>query len=260
MFKPNSKPWNQDKSVGPKTEFTPVQTSILIPILEKDELYRELALLTVGIDSMLRVSDLLQLRTRDVLDCFGKVKDQIVNRQQKTSRSVFPVLSEDAIFYLQKWIEQAQKQPNDFLFTSFRRGWTDRPLSDSAYRRIVKNWARSLELDTANYSTHSIRRSKPIDLREQGVPIEIISELLGHKDIRSTMHYLGINQRKAQETARKYNFFRPTNTVAVKTMEYRFNAQELEAFAKMVSKETLKQSSGELAIMIDKKIKELNNE
>ena len=234
MLSPSSIPWNKGRCVGPRTEFVPEQINRLVALLEADKNHRELALVTMAIDSMLRASDLLQLRVCDTFDFKGRAKTNFAIRQQKSARSVFPVLTRTTIAYIERWVASSDKKPQDFLFNSFRRGWTDKALSHSAYRQMIKGWALLLGLDPSTYSTHSLRRTKPIYLYQRGTPIEIISLLLGHKDTRSTMHYLGIDQRHAQSIALELDFFKPSPVTTASPVEYKLSNRQLTELAVMV--------------------------
>ena len=58
--------WNSGRAVGPRTAFTQDQIAMLIGRLEHQKSSHDLALLTVGIDTMLRASDLLCLKVQDI--------------------------------------------------------------------------------------------------------------------------------------------------------------------------------------------------
>ena len=54
------------------------------------------------------------------------------------------------------------RQLTDFIFTGQMSHFTRKPISTQQYAKIVKKWMRSLGVeDVSQYSTHSIRKSKP---------------------------------------------------------------------------------------------------
>ncbi len=235
MFPLSSKPWNKGRAVEPRTAFTPEQIQHLIVMLELQEKYRELALLGVAVDSMLRVSDLLSLRVSDICDEWGNVKSRFIIRQKKTTTAVQPVLSATTIKNMDSWISQAKKQPHDFIFTSFRPSYRSKPLSDSGFRSIIKKWSELLELDPATYSAHSLRRTKPTFLYQQGVAIEIIALLLGHKDTKSTMHYLGIDLHQAHEVALEYDIFTAKPSTKKRSQTVKLSDSQIDKIADRVA-------------------------
>ena len=199
--------WNSGRVVGPKTEFTELQVAKLERILERNQNWHDLVLLTVGVDSMLRASDLLQLRVKDVAYPSGKIRSELRTRQQKTNYEVYPVLNIDARAWLRIWIAKSGKSQDHFLFTRKKEADAD-PITRGHYARLTKRWADWLELPSEEYSTHSLRRSKPVIMFEAGKPIELISELLGHQSVATTTRYLGINQKKARAAALDHRIFK----------------------------------------------------
>ena len=202
-----AKSWNSGRTVGPKTEFTETQIAKLEQILERDQNWHDLALLTVGVDTMLRASDLLQLRVMDVAYSSGKIRSELRTRQQKTDYEVYPVLNVDACAWLRVWIAKSGKSQDHFLFTR-RKEANAEPITRGHYADLVKRWADWLGLPSEEYSTHSLRRSKPVIMFEAGKPIELISQLLGHQSVTTTTRYLGINQKKARAAALEHRIFK----------------------------------------------------
>ncbi len=62
-----------------------------------------------------------------------------------------------------------------------------RHLSARQYRRILKNWVRSVGLDPARYGTHSVRRTKATLIYKRTKNIRAIQLLLGHTKPESTL-------------------------------------------------------------------------
>ena len=63
-------------------------------------------------------------------------------------------------------------------------------------------------MDSSQYSTHSLRRTKPVYMYSKpDVTIEDLMMLLGHKSPESTIRYLGIDIEQAQKKAIKYDLF-----------------------------------------------------
>lgn len=200
-------PWNKGRIVGAREPFTVQHIQTLVTHLQKEQNYRELALLMTSVDAMLRVSDLLQLKVSDIFNRQGQVRSHIGKTQQKTKQAVQLMLTDATLDALATYAQVSQKQHADFWFTSHRRGYTQQALSPNAVRTLVKDWATYLKLPTDNYSAHSLRRTKPTFLYQQGVPIETIALLLGHRDVTSTIRYLGLDQQTAQHLAREHDIF-----------------------------------------------------
>jgi len=190
-------PWNKGRAQGQRRAFTLKQIWVLEAHLLASEKWHDLALLAFGLDSLLRSSDLLKLRVKDVTYPNGQVRTLIPTQQQKTKRAVYPALTRAAQDYLTHWITVSQKRPEDYLFTRSKHPHAS-AICRSTYADVVKGWARFLHLSPEEFSTHSMRRSKAVHMYQAGEDVALISKLLGHKSIAVTIEYLGINQAQAE--------------------------------------------------------------
>ncbi len=226
-----SGPWNKDKAVGQKTPFTPDQADLIRAALANEfetlstqaaqlamsgkeptankkrrQAYaalRDLALFNTGIDTMLRASDLLSLRVIDVIDHTGEIVDEFPVRQRKTNEPHIVQLLHAAREVLKAWIELTVKTADDALFTSLSNRNYGQPISRDQYANLVKKWADYARLDPRRHSTHSMRRTKSAAVYQATKNLAACRELLGHKNIGSTAHYLGVDKRQALDIAKR---------------------------------------------------------
>lgn len=189
------KPWNAGKSVGQKKPFTPRQIEMLKEFLGNAGKVKELALFSLGIDSMLRCSDLLKLTVQDVCDFKGKVKDRIQLRQKKTGQGHMVRIGKSTIKALEDLIRVEKKYEDDFLFTTER--YPRKAMGRLYYSKLIKEWCKYLHLDSRDYSTHSIRRTRASIVYKQTGNIEAVRQLLGQKSVTSTSAYLNLSQNQA---------------------------------------------------------------
>jgi integrase len=201
---PKISPWNKGKSVGQKAPFSPRDVQTIKQILANEGNLRDLALFSMGIDTMLRGGDLLGLKVEDVTDHTGKVVEQCTIGQQKTGKSTVVALLPYSRQVLTQWITVSGKLPWHYLFTSMQTN-SAQPLSTTQYRRLVKRWAASARLDPRKFSTHSVRRTKATLVYQHTHNIEVVRQLLGQASVAATSAYLGIEQRQALELARKFD-------------------------------------------------------
>ena len=197
-------PWNKGKAVGPKRPLSPDQVRLVRATLEAGEEWRDLALFSMAIDTMLRAVDLLRLRVDDVVDDHGRVVDELPVRQQKTATAHLVALTERTRAAVEKWLTEARKQPGDFVFTGFGRV-ANRPLTRRHYSELVKRWAKIARVkDVSRFATHSLRRTKAAYIYEMTRNPEVVRQLLGHKSLSATSAYLDIDKAKAIAVARKF--------------------------------------------------------
>jgi integrase len=174
---------------------------------------RDQALFHVGIDSMLRRSDLRHLTVEDVTDSKGIVREECGITQQKTKKTVTFNLSETTCAALQTWIECSGKSSGgEYLFSSRTKNYAgkalkEQPISQMQYQRLVKGWIELLGLATDDYSTHSLRKTKASAIYDATKNVEAVRQLLGHASVAATSAYLGIEQAKALDIAKNHKMF-----------------------------------------------------
>jgi len=191
-------PWNKGKLVGQKTPFKLKEICAIRVRLQLAGRRRELALFNLAIDSKLRACDLVKLRVRGV--CQGQsVASRTIVLQQRTQRPVQFEITESTRESVGAWIGQAGLTPESSLFPSRLHGSTH--LSTRQYARIVDSWVRQLGLDTANYGTHTLRRTKATLIYRRTKNLRAVQILLGHTKLESTVRYLGIEVNDALEMA-----------------------------------------------------------
>ena len=200
---PKTSPWNKGKSVGQKAPFSPRDVQTIKQILANEGNLRDLALFSMGIDTMLRGVDLLALKVEDVTDHAGAVVEQFTIGQHKTGKGTAVALLPYSREVLRRWMVVSGKLPWHYLFTSTRKNKA-RPLSTTQYRRLVKRWAAYARLDPRQFSTHSLRRTKATVVYQHTHNVEVVRQLLGQSSVAATSTYLGIEQRDALEIARKF--------------------------------------------------------
>ncbi len=195
--------------------------------LRSSRRHRDLALFMTAIDTMLRSADLLALKVADVTDTSGAVLDRLRASQRKTRRAVYPTLTPTTQAALADWICRSSKGRGSFLFTALRSPH-GRALSRSHYRHLVKEWVAAIGLDPTAYSSHSLRRSKVVFMRTEGVPAAHLQRLLGHQSGDALMAYLGVEDEAAQDEALRHNIF--IDECALKSTG-RLSTDELDALA-----------------------------
>ena len=173
---------------------------------------RDRALFHVGIDSMLRSSDLRFLTVDDVTDSQGIVREECSITQQKTKKTVTFNLGETTREALQTWIGVSGKRGEEYLFSSRTKNYAgkqlkEQPISQVQYQRLVKGWLESLGVATDDYSTHSLRKTKASAIYDATKNVEAVRQLLGHSSVAATSAYLGIEQAKALDIAKNHKMF-----------------------------------------------------
>jgi site-specific recombinase XerD len=162
---------------------------------------RDHALLTLAVQTGLRVAELTSLRRQDLTMTTGPhVRCRGKGRKQRATP-----LTSGTVTTLREWTKAHDAQPDSPLFPT-RRGT---PLSTDAVERLVKRYATAAEmrcpsLATRRVTPHTLRHTAAMFLREAGVDISVIALWLGHESITSTQIYmhadLAVKQRALDRT------------------------------------------------------------
>lgn len=194
----NHIPWNKGKLVGQKPAFKIKEIWAIRIRLQISNRIRDLALFNMAIDSKLRGCDLVKLRVSDIAHGLKIAKRAIVI-QQKTHNSVQFEITQQTRESVSNWIEFSKLNRNDFLFKS--RIKDSQHLSTRQYARIVKGWVSEIGLNSYDYGTHSLRRTKASLIYRKTRNLRAVQILLGHSKLESTVRYLGIEVDDALEMA-----------------------------------------------------------
>ena len=104
-------------------------------------------------------------------------------------------LTADVRASLLAWLERRGGTVADFLFPS-RVDHTNH-MSTRQYARLVDEWVIAIGLRSAEYGTHSLRRTKAAMIYRATGNIRAIQILLGHTKIENTVRYLGVDVEDA---------------------------------------------------------------
>lgn len=148
---------------------------------------RDHALLLVAVQTGLRLSELINLRSQDAhlgtgphVSCLGK------GRKHRDTP-----LSPTAIKTLRAWLRERNGHPHEALFPS-RRGGHLSP--DAVQRLVAKHVATAAtscpSLRTKQVTPHTLRHTCAMGLLRHGVDIAVIALWLGHEKLQSTQIYL----------------------------------------------------------------------
>lgn len=155
---------------------------------------RNYALFTLGINSGLRISDLLKLTVAEVIDEKGKVKDRISIREKKTGKAKDFPLGKTAKRALSEHLLTWVHKPDDYLFQSKKGGALTR---QQAYN-IINDTARAVGIQE-KIGTHTLRKTFGYHAYQNGTDITRIQKLLNHSAPSVTLAYIGITQEELDD-------------------------------------------------------------
>jgi len=170
-----------------------------IPRKQKGDCYE--LLFVMGINTALRIGDLLSLSVGDVTDDKGKVLEVICLKEHKTGKlKQLPVnesLKNALSDYLSTYPNRKRSAP---LFFS-QKGNT---LSRSQAWRTLKAAGKSAGLQ--NIGTHSLRKTFGYHVyNKSGGDIGLVQKLLNHSVSKNTLQYIGIDREKMDNVYMELN-------------------------------------------------------
>lgn len=150
---------------------------------------RDYCLFTVGINSGLRISDLLKLVVSDVIEN-SKVRDRIRLREKKTNKFKDFPLSDNAKSAIKEYLKTRNYKSNEPLFLSRKnKGFL---LRQQAYK-IINDVAKSIGIKE-KIGTHTLRKTFGYHAYNNGYDITLIQKLFNHSTPAITLRYIGITQ------------------------------------------------------------------
>lgn len=154
---------------------------------------RDYCLFVLGINSALRISDLLNLTLGDVMNG-PKIKDRIDIREKKTRKTKAFPLGDTAQKALREYLGTRTDKSNIAapLFPS-RKGGGTKPLQRAQAWTIINEAARSVGI-TENIGTHTLRKTFAYHAYQMGKDITLLQQLLNHHSPATTLRYIGITQ------------------------------------------------------------------
>ena len=179
------------------------QVKILRNMLQGRRLH--ILLLNIGIDTMLRASDLLKLKTKDLMHESGEPKTELKVKQKKTGKhTLLMPLSENSRDAIRKYLIDTNM--DDYIFTGQLSHLTRNPITVKQYGRIVKGWMKLLGVeDLDQYASHSVRKCKATVIFNKTRNIDAVRRFLGQSSVTATSSYIGVTDNSALELARNIN-------------------------------------------------------
>ena len=205
-------------------------TNIVEPIRNKVDIQRIIdyfrannkekyaVLFTLGVNSGLRVSDLLGFKVKDVYN-----KTSIMLREQKTGKGkIFPLKDE-----LQTLLNDfcKDRNPNEWLFTGRHGLKLDRII---VYKTIVQA-CKDLNIN-ANVGTHTMRKTFGYHHYKQVHDIALLQTIFNHYSPVVTKRYIGITQDEINESYLCLNLKPQKDEIKEIKMSSRVKSRRVESF------------------------------
>ena len=171
--------------------------------LNKEVNLRNYMLICMGLNTALRISDMLQLKWRNVYDFDRKhYAKHIVVQEGKTGKETRIAINNNLIDAFEMYMGSLKSvSGNDYIFTGKTKGTH---LSRSQAFRIITHVAEALNMENG-ISCHSLRKTFGYYAWKYGTPPAMLMEIYTHSSYEITKRYLGIKQDDRDNVFLKVN-------------------------------------------------------
>lgn len=165
---------------------------------------RNYTIFQLGKATLLRVSDVMQLKKSDVFNSDGTIKQNTFIHDQKTGKAntlyLKPVHADLLAYY--DWLQQ-QNLISEWLFPSIQH--PERHITEKQFYKVM---AKVGDLLRINYlGTHTMRKTGAYRVYMQSnYNIGLVMQLLNHSSEAMTLTYLGLDQASRETILDQINF------------------------------------------------------
>ena len=182
------------------------------PNCKKRTGFRNMVFLVLMYDTAARCQEMLDLRIQDLV--LHRTSPCVYFTGKGNKTRVVPILPKTAEHlrsYLKKFHPAENRKRDDYVFYAY--GGPQRPMSPDTVAAFVKKYGESARHVCTSIPErvhpHMLRHTRAMHLYQDGVPLAMVSEFLGHAQIETTKIYAHADtemKRKAiQQAANKLN-------------------------------------------------------
>lgn len=172
-------------------------------IMKGESNYRDLLLFTLGINTGLRISDILALKWGSFINGGSKLLkagDQLDVVEIKTKKAKTFVINRSVAEALKLYYDSLDRvNPDDPVFSSRKTAdGTLKPITRIAAWQMLNRYADMVGLNDG-IGTHTLRKTFGYHLYKKGVALEYIQKMLNHSSPAITLRYIGITQEQLND-------------------------------------------------------------
>ncbi|WP_316568641.1 site-specific integrase [Neobacillus sp. YIM B06451] len=150
---------------------------------------RDVLLFVFGINTGIRVSDLLSLKVKDVRDGESVKEFMMIHESDGEKPQAF-YLNNSIRNELALYFQRNQLDGNDYLFKSKKN---DLPITRQQAYRIINHAAKKVGV-SGKIGTHTLRKTFGYHAYRKGIAISILMSVFNHHSPKETLKYIGIEK------------------------------------------------------------------
>jgi integrase len=175
--------------------------------LRGQQQYRDLLMFVVGINTALRISDLLELHVEHFLDDQQRIRHRFWIKEQKRGKRQEVVINNSIREVLEEYLGAYPAIITDgthFVFFNSKANDFNQPIRLGQAWKVITSICQQVGL-RGNFGTHSLPKTLGYHARMQGVDLALIMHKLNHESIAYTKRYLGITDDELQAVSKRLN-------------------------------------------------------
>lgn len=167
---------------------------------------KDYLILLLALQYGIRISDILALKISDIDWKVMKIEFY----QKKTDKYISLPLTETIKWAILDYLmnSRCQETPYDFLFLKSKAPHV--PYADnSAMHAMITKYVKLANINTTgrHHGMHSLRHSAATRMLNSGIPLNIVSETLGHKSMEVTQNYLKISLKQLRSAGLEVTYY-----------------------------------------------------
>jgi integrase len=161
---------------------------------------RDPLLFLFGINTGLRIKDILNLKVKSLFDIDGNLKEYLDLFESKTMRRSTRHLKQIRLNSvirpaLVDYVKYYELEPNDWIFFSLRT--PSLPLDRICAYTMLRDAARKCGIN--KFGTHSMRKTLAYNIYNKTKDLALVMKMLNHQNPEHTLRYIGVEQQNLDE-------------------------------------------------------------
>jgi integrase len=150
---------------------------------------RDLLFFVLGINTGIKISDLLFLKVKDIWDG-NEMREFLTVTDGKNGEFQNYYLNHQVNIALERFLQNADPDPEDYLFKSKKN---NQPITRQQAYRIINAASKEAGVE-GKIGTHTLRKTFGYHAYRKGIAISILMSIFHHQSPTETLHYIGIDK------------------------------------------------------------------
>jgi integrase len=162
----------------------------------KGKSLRDWLMFNVGVNTGLRISDILRLKVSDIKTDKNNYREHVTIKEKKTGKIKKFKLNNAVKKYIDEYLKNNNLGHDEYLFQS-RKG-ENKPITGVQAYRILEEAAKALGIE--DFGTHSMRKTWGYwTYKASKYNVALIMDTFNHSSQAITLKYIGITQDQKDE-------------------------------------------------------------